>query len=583
MCVLNTFCRKIINLSHPFFQERKRLSITRSLVLWNHSHILHSSTSGCAYISPSTCVLFHSCAAASWFLKTTMNIPTDLVTQFCRVTNANEALASELLRDSGLDLQAAISSFFAIQDAGGLPPESSDEPEAVSVPPNEVNDVPDTTTEATAVPRPRSSSHGPSGRSNRLDWAQGHGLRAQTNRTRLDPFLSAEGTGSVRGEALASLFRPPVHLIHTGTLNESMASGRSQQRWVLVNVQQRDVFACHMMNRDIWSDSTVQQLLQAHFVFWQRDVTECNDYSSFYSVGDPPHVAVLDPRNGERVRVWGDNGQVISKVVLLDALQDFVSGNSLDSDATIRGRNGGRPSRSDRTYRSNLQSSQSATVSENAGGAATVDADDDPSNEINDPMSLPENSEDAQLAAAIAASMENHSADWTDSADTGDMEREVSRVLSSTDPALNQHRSLRAEQDNAYQEALMLDRAKEESERTERVRMERQRQEDERRQQERLALRELKRKRVPEPPEDGKKGGVTELAIRLPDGKRLQRKFFATDNVGNVYDFVECEAEQLDGVTFELMTMYPRKRYADRSASLQELAPRAALVVDLKD
>lgn len=507
-----------------------------------------------------------------------MDIPTDLVTQFCRVTNADEALASQLLRDSGLNLEDAISSFFAIQDAGGLPSvATSDQPA-----PTQGNGL-EAQQEHPHVP-PSTSRHAParplSRRSGGQDRTYGSHTHGQNSRSRPDPFLDNVEEGDVRGEALASLYRPPIHLIHTGTLDEAMGAGRSQGRWVLINIQQNDVFACHTMNRDVWSDSTVQELIQAHFVFWQRDVTAASDYLRFYDVGDRPHIAVIDPRNGERVRVWGGNGQAVGKIQLLDVLQDFVSGNSLDSDATIRGRNIGPSTRASRGRHTDAQRSSSG----DRGRASTappidvVEIDDDEEDAYVD---IPANgtSEDAQLAAAIAASIEDAESDRANSTDAGELQREASRLLSATDPALSQSRSLRAEQDSAFQEALMLDRAKEESERAEQRRIEKQRQEEIQREQEQAALREMKRKRVPPPPEDGTEEKVTELVIRLPDGSRLQRKFFARDNIGNVYDFIECEVEQLNGVEFDLMTPYPKRTYTDRTIMLEELAPKAALVL----
>lgn len=510
-----------------------------------------------------------------------MDIPTDLITQFCRVTNADEALASQLLRDSGLDLQDAISSFFAIQDAGGLPSVTpNDRPST----PLQENDA-EVQREPPRAPPPTSrfppSVRPPSRHSGGIDRTFRNHAHGQNSHSRMDPFLDNVEAGDVRGEALASLFRPPVHLIHTGTLDEAMAAGRSQGRWVLINIQQSDIFACHTMNRDVWSDSTVQELIQAHFVFWQRDVGNASDYSRFYDVGDPPHIAVVDPRNGERVRVWGADGQAVGKIQLLDALQDFVSGNSLDSDAAIRGRNIGSSARSSRAQRADSNPTSSRDYGRASAGASidVVEIDDDDDDDDHVDLAMNGTSEDAQLAAAIAASIEDAETERANSIDVGEMQREASRLLSATDPALSQSRSLRAEQDSAFQEALMLDRAKEESERAEQLRIEKQRQEEKRREEEKVALREMKRKRVPAPPEDGTREKVTELVIRLPDGKRLQRKFFATDNVGNVYDFIECEVEQLDGVVFDLMTPYPKRSYSDRSTLLSELAPKAALVV----
>lgn len=45
--------------------------------------------------------------------------------------------------------------------------------------------------------------------------------------------------------------------------------GKTQGRWLMVNIQNVQEFACQALNRDIWSNSAVKALVKDNFVFWQ--------------------------------------------------------------------------------------------------------------------------------------------------------------------------------------------------------------------------------------------------------------------------------------------------------------------------
>lgn len=50
-------------------------------------------------------------------------------------------------------------------------------------------------------------------------------------------------------------------------------SGTADGRWLMVNVQNVQEFACQALNRDVWSNSAVKAIIKQHFVFWQVSVT----------------------------------------------------------------------------------------------------------------------------------------------------------------------------------------------------------------------------------------------------------------------------------------------------------------------
>lgn len=57
------------------------------------------------------------------------------------------------------------------------------------------------------------------------------------------------------------------------------------------------------MNRDVWSDPTIQQIINTSFVFLSYTSTsvQAKAHKSFYPVDKYPYLAVLDPRTNERI------------------------------------------------------------------------------------------------------------------------------------------------------------------------------------------------------------------------------------------------------------------------------------------
>ncbi len=49
--------------------------------------------------------------------------------------------------------------------------------------------------------------------------------------------------------------------------------GKEESKFVLVNIQDPNEFMSHTLNRDVWSNETVEEMLKASFIFWQRDDT----------------------------------------------------------------------------------------------------------------------------------------------------------------------------------------------------------------------------------------------------------------------------------------------------------------------
>ncbi|POR36263.1 Proteasome component ECM29 [Tolypocladium paradoxum] len=112
---------------------------------------------------------------------------------------------------------------------------------------------------------------------------------------------------------LEDLFRPPYDLMARVSWDEARTLGKEDKRWVLVNLQDMNDFNCQALNRDIWKDQAVRDLVSENFIFLQydKDYPDAQEYITFYfphgSHENPdnyPHVSIVDPRTGEQVKVW---------------------------------------------------------------------------------------------------------------------------------------------------------------------------------------------------------------------------------------------------------------------------------------
>lgn len=95
--------------------------------------------------------------------------------------------------------------------------------------------------------------------------------------------------------------------------DEARTLGKGDQKWILVNLQDMSDFNCQALNRDIWKDESIKDLVSENFVFLQydKDYPDAEEYLTFYfpnrtheNPDNYPHVSIVDPRTGEQVKVW---------------------------------------------------------------------------------------------------------------------------------------------------------------------------------------------------------------------------------------------------------------------------------------
>jgi len=134
-------------------------------------------------------------------------------------------------------------------------------------------------------------------------------------------------------------------------------------------------------------------------------------------------------------------------------------------------------------------------------------------------------------------------------------------------------RRLRDEQMIAYEESIRRDTERQEKEDRDRqneemarIQREREERDMEDRQRDRERRRsELARTIAPEPSADDRR--AVRIAVRLPDGSRLQRRFAPESQLQAVYDFVDSQKELKE---YDLVASHPRQVYANRDQTLTQ-------------
>eukprot|EP00339_Tiarina_fusa_P009303 CAMPEP_0117003034 /NCGR_PEP_ID=MMETSP0472-20121206/4485_1 /TAXON_ID=693140 ORGANISM="Tiarina fusus, Strain LIS" /NCGR_SAMPLE_ID=MMETSP0472 /ASSEMBLY_ACC=CAM_ASM_000603 /LENGTH=466 /DNA_ID=CAMNT_0004703541 /DNA_START=181 /DNA_END=1577 /DNA_ORIENTATION=- len=134
---------------------------------------------------------------------------------------------------------------------------------------------------------------------------------------------------------LADMFAPPENLIYKeGGFDGARTMAKDNKRWLLVNIQRDSEFSSHALNRDVWRDELVENLVREGFIFWQAmDVSpEGQVYCQRYHVGDYPHIGIIDPRT--RRLMWKKEGWTqenpMTAELFAETAMDFCSRHSFD-------------------------------------------------------------------------------------------------------------------------------------------------------------------------------------------------------------------------------------------------------------
>ncbi|KAE8604806.1 hypothetical protein XENTR_v10014835 [Xenopus tropicalis] len=228
-----------------------------------------------------------------------------LLREFIAITGASESVGKHMLEACNHNLEMAVTMFL---DGGGI----AEEPSTSSAGSSTARPAPDLSDDVRApIPQKQEILVEPEmfGAPKRRRPARSifDGFRDfQTETIRQEQELRNGGAVDKKLTTLADLFRPPIDLMHKGSFETAKQCGQLHNKWLMINIQNVQDFACQCLNRDIWSNDTVKTLIREHFIFWQvyHDSEEGQRYIQFYKLPEFPYVSILDPRTGQKLVEW---------------------------------------------------------------------------------------------------------------------------------------------------------------------------------------------------------------------------------------------------------------------------------------
>lgn len=89
----------------------------------------------------------------------------------------------------------------------------------------------------------------------------------------VDPIIASTtamaSPGRDRRNRLAELFAPPADIMFTGTFDQAREHAKKNQRWIIVTLHDPTEFPCQVLNRDLWKDKQVKDVVRESFIFLQ--------------------------------------------------------------------------------------------------------------------------------------------------------------------------------------------------------------------------------------------------------------------------------------------------------------------------
>uniref|UniRef100_A0A3P9DI34 UBX domain-containing protein 7 n=1 Tax=Maylandia zebra TaxID=106582 RepID=A0A3P9DI34_9CICH len=228
-----------------------------------------------------------------------------LIQQFTAITGATESVGKHMLEACNNNLEMAVTMFL---DGGGI----AEEPSTSSSSAASSSRAPSTDEVRAPIPQKQDILVEPEplfGVPKRRRPARSifDGFRDfQTETIRQEQELRNGGTVDKKLSTLADLFRPPIELMHKGSFETAKDCGQMENKWLMINIQNVQDFACQCLNRDVWSNDSVKTIIREHFIFWQvyHDSEEGQRYIQFYKLNKFPYISILDPRTGQKMVEW---------------------------------------------------------------------------------------------------------------------------------------------------------------------------------------------------------------------------------------------------------------------------------------
>lgn len=169
-------------------------------------------------------------------------------------------------------------------------------------------------------------------------WNNADG-RPDAHRDQLARATAGASEASSKSNLLAEMYRPPFELMSRLPWDQARQEGKDGEKWILVNIQDPSIFDCQVLNRDIWKNPGIMDTVKENFIFMQysKDDPKGNQYVQYYFQNKDnqeayPHIAIVDPRTGEQVKVWSGRPTPGAMDFLMQ-LHEFLDRYSLKASA----------------------------------------------------------------------------------------------------------------------------------------------------------------------------------------------------------------------------------------------------------
>lgn len=147
-------------------------------------------------------------------------------------------------------------------------------------------------------------------------------------------ILDAEAMG-LPPSAMNRMFAPPTDLLTPGSFDQAKMRAEREGKWLLANLQRGDDFASHVLNRNIWTNDHVKEVVRANFSVFQVDARteEGRMVTSYYRVEDFPVVLVIEPATGQLMKTI-KGAALLDPSAFMETLVDFIENGPEDTGAS---------------------------------------------------------------------------------------------------------------------------------------------------------------------------------------------------------------------------------------------------------
>jgi len=312
-----------------------------------------------------------------------------------------------------------------------------------------------------------------------------------------------------KSKKLSELFKVPYDIIFNGSFQEAREKAKQDSKWLLVNIQEPSEFSCQVLNRDLWKNKDVKDLIKQNFVFIQYPITsrEGQQYKQFYPFNEYPHISLVDPRTGERVKVWNE---VVKADDFVSQLLEFMIANNLNSSKPLK------TDTSNEKISTNIKSYDTMTEDEQIRAAIEMSMKDQNKYKNDEPITIDDDDDDEY---------------YGDFVEEDEFESTNNSQLDDNEDIEIRSDSKGKKEENKDSNSFEIDPSLSKDELCEKFHG------------------RIKAIVNPEPTS----GNTTYIQFRLPDGKRMVRSFLVDDKVLALFEYIKGSIPEAKEQPFDLL------------------------------